>query len=174
MVPAPIDSGEVRVGLGFDRHRLEEGLPLWIGGVEIPSDRGAAAHSDGDVLLHSLIDAHLGAFALGDIGQLFPDHEPEYRGISSSSLVKRTLETIRQSGFDFQITNLDATIHLERPKLAPHRPAIRASLARLLATPEERISLKAKTGEGVGVVGTGVVVEAACILSLRTSVRSPG
>jgi 2-C-methyl-D-erythritol 2,4-cyclodiphosphate synthase len=154
----------VRVGLGWDRHRLVEGRPLLLGGVEVPFSKGEAAHSDGDVLLHALIDALLGAAALGDIGERYPDTDPRWKDADSRALLRRAWAEVRDAGWC--LANLDCVVLLEAPKVLPHREAIRASLAALLDVPIDRVFLKGKTGEGVGEVGRGEVVEAwvTCLL----------
>src|SRR5574344_2092380 len=109
---------DLRIGQGYDVHQLREGLPMWLGGVQIPSERGFVAHSDGDVAIHALCDALLGALALGDIGHLFPDSDPAYKGISSILLLKEVYRRVREKGWS--IANCDVTIALQAPKLAPH------------------------------------------------------
>lgn len=141
----------MRIGQGFDLHRLGEGRPLIIGGVTIPSEKGEEAHSDGDVLLHALIDALLGAKALGDIGTYFPPSDKKWKDIDSAILLKKTLEIA-----DVRLINLDCTIILQRPKLGPHIIEIRRSLAALLSTDISNISVKAKTAEHIlGELGSG-------------------
>jgi 2-C-methyl-D-erythritol 2,4-cyclodiphosphate synthase len=154
----------VRVGLGWDRHRLVEGRPLLRGGVEVPFGKGEAAHSDGDVLLHALIDALLGAAALGDIGERYPDSDPCWKDADSRALLCRAWAEVRDAGW--RLGNLDCVVMLEVPRVLPHREAIRASIAALLEVPTDRVFLKGKTGEGVGEVGRGEVVEAwvTCLL----------
>lgn len=153
----------MRAGTGYDIHRLVEGRRLVLGGVAIPSEKGEEAHSDGDVLLHALIDALLGAAALGDIGSHFPDTDPEYKDIESARLLERTLE---MTGRD--IVNIDATVFLERPKLRGYIDAIRESLSRLTGLDMEYISVKAKTAEGLGPVGEGKAVAAAVTVLLNS------
>eukprot|EP00898_Chlorokybus_atmophyticus_P000928 jgi/Chlat1/1836/Chrsp14S00779 len=134
-----------RVGHGFDLHRLEPGRKLIIGGVDIPHDRGCDAHSDGDVLMHCIVDALLGALGLPDIGQLFPDNDPKWKGAASS--VRRMTEA------GYAIGNLDATIILQRPKLSPHKPVIIKNICELLGVPASVVNLKAKTHENVDSLG---------------------
>jgi 2-C-methyl-D-erythritol 2,4-cyclodiphosphate synthase len=152
----------MRVGLGWDLHRLEPGRPLWLGGLRIESPVGEVAYSDGDVLLHALIDAILGSAALGDIGTHFPPGEPQWEDAASSELLLRCLELFHES--DYSLINMDATIILERPKLGPHIPAIRSRLAELLVIPYQAISVKAKSKEQVDAVGRGEAIEAHCIV----------
>ncbi len=135
----------MRVGTGWDLHRLVAGRPLIIGGVEIPHTHGPEAHSDGDVLIHALIDALLGALAAGDIGHLFPPSDEKWRGASSLNLLELTLPHIE----GYAIVNVDSTVILESPKLAPYIEEIRSSLATALGVSVERISVKAKTAEGL-------------------------
>lgn len=152
-----------RIGYGFDLHRLEEGRPLWIGGVLIPSDKGSVAHSDGDVLIHAICDALLGALALGDIGMLFPDTDPAYKNKESSFFLQKVLELIRQH--EAKIVNLDATIILEKPSLKNYKSSIVKKLSEILYVSESQISVKAKTHEKIGELGQGNAI-AAHVVSL--------
>jgi 2-C-methyl-D-erythritol 2,4-cyclodiphosphate synthase len=138
-------------GIGYDCHRFAAGRRLVIGGVEIPHDRGLDGHSDADVLVHAIIDALLGAAAMGDIGEHFPDTDERYRGINSIELLQEVVARISRRGLT--IGNVDATVVIERPKLAPAREQIRATLAAALGLPVERVSVKATRGEGMGFVG---------------------
>jgi 2-C-methyl-D-erythritol 2,4-cyclodiphosphate synthase len=149
----------VRTGIGIDSHRFEEGRRLVLGGVEIPFERGLAGHSDADVLIHAIVDALLGAAGLGDIGQLFPDTEEAWKDADSMELLRDVVSRVREAGHE--IVHVDATVMLERPKLAPHREAIRASLAAVLGS----VNVKATTGEGMGFVGRG---EGAAALAVAT------
>lgn len=142
---------DYRVGFGYDSHRFASGIPLFLGGVNIPSEKGCVAHSDGDALIHALCDALLGAAALDDIGTHFPDNDPSLKNIDSTILLKKVVEIVKAQ--EFQIQNMDASIILERPKLAPFVPLIRQSLSKLLEIEETRISIKAKTNEKMGFVG---------------------
>lgn len=163
---------EYRVGLGHDTHRLVTGKPLVLGGIEIPFERGLDGHSDADVLLHAITDALLGAVGLGDIGEWFPNTDPRWRGADSRIFVEEALKAVRERGW--QIGNLDCTISAERPKLTPHKPAIRTRLGELLALNEEAINVKAKSGEAVGPVGRGEAVTAdAIVLLVRDQRNSP-
>jgi 2-C-methyl-D-erythritol 2,4-cyclodiphosphate synthase len=152
---------KLRVGLGFDLHRLGPGPRLVLGGVEIPHDVGLIGHSDGDVLCHAIVDALLGASGLGNIGGLFPDTDPRFEGTSSLRFVTETVSLLWQNGF--QIVNIDANILAERPKLMPHFAAMRQSLATASGIPADRISIKAKTMEGVGEIGEGLAMAAQAI-----------
>lgn len=141
----------IRTGIGYDCHRFAAGRKLVIGGVELPSERGLEGHSDADVLTHAIIDALLGAAALGDIGQHFPDTDERYRDADSIELLRQTVEKLGARGYT--IENVDATIMLERPRLSAVREEIRGSLAEALALPGGRVSVKATRGEGMGFVG---------------------
>jgi len=139
--------------MGADAHALVKGVPLVLGGVELESDRGLAGHSDGDVLAHALIDALLGAAGLGDIGERFPDTDERWRDADSIELLREVGAVLRAEGL--RVVNVDVTVVLERPKLLPHRPAMRARLAEALGLDERRVNVKATTGEGMGFVGRG-------------------
>jgi 2-C-methyl-D-erythritol 2,4-cyclodiphosphate synthase len=154
----------MRVGIGYDVHRLAEGRPLILGGVEIDHERGLAGHSDADVLTHAVIDALLGAAALGDIGEHFPDTDPRYEGADSIELLTATVALLASGGF--APANVDATVVIERPKLAPHKEAIRSRLAGALGLAISAVSIKATTGEGMGFVGRGEGVAALAIASI--------
>ena len=144
---------QFKIGNGYDVHALADGLPLWLGGVRIPSERGFVAHSDGDVAIHALCDALLGALALGDIGHLFPDSDPAWKDIDSKILLQKVME--RVSALGWKVGNVDITIALQRPKLAPHIGAMRAALAPVLGVGEDCVSVKATTTERLGFVGRG-------------------
>jgi 2-C-methyl-D-erythritol 2,4-cyclodiphosphate synthase len=148
----------MRIGFGYDSHRLVPGRALILGGVHIPNALGPEAHSDGDALIHALIDALLGACALGDIGQLFPPEDERYRNISSRILLGRTLEAVAEAGF--RPRNVDSTILLESPRLEPYVEEMRSNLSSDLNIPGAAISVKAKTKEGLGETGKGRAVEA--------------
>src|SRR5437763_16298738 len=137
----------MRVGSGHDTHRLEPGRPLMLGGVRVPHDRGGAGHSDADVVLHAVTDALLGAAGLGDIGELYPDTDPQWRGADSAVFLRGALERLAAGGW--RVGNVDVTVFAQEPKLGPHKAAIRANLARLLGVEESAVGVKAKTGEGV-------------------------
>lgn len=158
---------EVRVGLGHDRHRLVPGRPLMLGGVRIEHELGLDGHSDADVLLHAVTDALLGALGLGDIGEWFPNTEPRWQGADSVIFLQAATGEIRTRGWE--IGNLDCTVHAERPRLSPLKQAIRSRLAELLAIPEDRINVKAKTGERVGPVGRQEAIDADAVVLLTRS-----
>ena len=147
-----------RIGLGHDTHRLENGGPLRLGGIDIPFDKQAVGHSDADVLLHAITDAILGAAALGDIGEFFPDTDPANRGKDSGQMLATAVDAVSRSGYS--IVNIDCVVLAERPKLLPHREAIRASIAALLRIAPERVSLKGKTGEQTGAIGRSEIIQA--------------
>ncbi len=153
-----------RIGHGHDTHRLEAGRPLIIGGVPIPHFAGPVAHSDGDILLHALIDAILGAAGRGDIGEWFPDNEPQYAGADSAVLLQRVWADVRQS---WEIDNIDCTVHAQRPKLSPFKRSMTERIASLLAVPVEKVNVKAKTGERVGPVGREEAISADAVVLLR-------
>lgn len=144
---------EYRIGQGYDVHQIREGLPMFLGGVQIPSDRGFVAHSDGDVAIHALCDALLGALALGDIGHLFPDTSEEWKGIDSKILLAKVMELVSERGW--QVGNVDITIALQAPKLAPFVEQMRSVLAGILGVAADRVSVKATTTEHLGFVGRG-------------------
>ena len=155
---------EYRIGNGYDVHQLAPGLPLVLGGVRIPHDKGCVAHSDGDVLIHALCDALLGALALGDIGQHFPDTSDAYKGIDSTLLLARVAAMVRDRGWD--VINVDVTLLAQKPKIAPYVPQMRARLAEVLGLDAGAVSVKATTTERLGFVGReeGVAAQATCLL----------
>jgi 2-C-methyl-D-erythritol 2,4-cyclodiphosphate synthase len=153
----------MRTGIGIDSHRFEEGRRLVLGGVDIPFERGLAGHSDADVLAHAIADALLGAAGLGDIGQHFPDTEAAWKDADSMELLRDVVERVRAAGHE--VVHVDATVMLEKPKLAPHREAIRASLEAVLGS----VNVKATTGEGMGFVGRGEGAAALAVATLRPS-----
>ncbi len=155
----------IRVGLGYDLHRLVPDRPLMLGGIEIPFDRGEDGHSDGDVLLHAITDALLGAAALGDIGELFPPSDPTWKGADSKMLLADAWARVRAEGW--RLENLDCVIALQSPKFLPWRGAVRDSIARVLGVEAARVFVKAKTGEGLAPIGTSEAVEvwATCLLA---------
>ena len=144
---------QTRIGQGYDVHAIAQGLPMWLGGVQIPSDRGFVAHSDGDVAIHALCDALLGAAALGDIGLHFPDNSAEWKGADSKDLLRRVMDLLRSKGW--RAGNVDITIALQAPKLRPHIDAMRSTLAPILGLPADAVSIKATTTEHLGFVGRG-------------------
>ena len=143
----------MRIGHGYDVHRLVEGRKLILGGVEIPFKKGLLGHSDADVLAHAVMDALLGAAAQGDIGKLFPDNDPAYEGADSLKLLERVTQVLAEAGY--RIGNVDATVLAQRPKLAPHIPQMREKLAHAMGVDPGRVSVKATTEEGLGFTGTG-------------------
>jgi 2-C-methyl-D-erythritol 2,4-cyclodiphosphate synthase len=157
----------MRIGQGSDVHTLVEGRKLVIGGVTIPFGKGLAGHSDADVLVHAVCDALLGAAALGDIGRHFPDTDPRYRNADSRAFLREIAAKVREAGFS--ISNVDATIHAEAPKMAPHIGAMIANLAADLGLPAARINVKAKTAERLGAIGRGegIAAEAVALLEAR-------
>ena len=161
---AKAGSPVARTGIGYDLHRLDYGRPLMVGGVEVPFDKGPVGHSDGDVLAHALCDALLGAAGLGDIGKLFPDTDPEWKGANSLLFLEHTRKLL--SGKNFVIEYVDAVVILEKPKLGPHFPKMRDALARALKVSTDQISLKAKTNEGVDAVGHGEAIAAHVVATL--------
>jgi 2-C-methyl-D-erythritol 2,4-cyclodiphosphate synthase len=153
-----------RVGLGWDTHRLKEGRPLILGGVEVPSDLGLDGHSDADILLHAVTDALLGALALGDIGMHFPDTDPKWKGANSRQFLEHAHQLVRDRGY--WIANLDTTVILQRPKLKDFRLPIRESLAAILGLEVDVVSVKFKTAEQVGPVGERLSAEAQAVVLL--------
>ncbi len=155
---------DFRIGNGYDVHQLAPGLPLVLGGLEIPFEKGCVAHSDGDVLIHALCDALLGALALGDIGHLFPDTDDAYKGIDSKILLGRVAALVRSKGWE--VANVDMTLLAQRPKIAPYIPAMRETLAKVLGIPVDAVSVKATTTERLGFVGReeGIAAYATCLL----------
>ena len=142
---------DIRIGHGYDVHALAPGLPMWLGGVQIASETGFVAHSDGDVAIHALCDALLGCLALGDIGHLFPDTSDEWKGVDSKLLLAKVVALVHERGY--KVGNVDITIALQRPKLAPYIQAMRDTLASILGVSPDRVSVKATTTERLGFVG---------------------
>lgn len=157
--------GIARVGIGTDLHRLAAGRRLVLGHVPVEYHMGAVGHSDGDVVLHAILDALAGAAGLPDIGEMFPDTDPAYQGADSGDLLAAALQRVAQAGYG--VANVDVTIHAERPKLSPHKPAIRAEVARLLNIPVDAVSIKAKTNEGMDAVGRGEAIACTVVAGLR-------
>jgi 2-C-methyl-D-erythritol 2,4-cyclodiphosphate synthase len=155
----------MRVGIGYDIHRLETGRKLYLGGVDIPYVKGLLGHSDADVLLHALCDALLGAAGLGDIGELFPDTDPEYSGIRSAELLKRCVAMLHERGFT--VVNADMIVIAEEPKLGPFKKQMRQQISAILGIGEERVGVKAKTNEKLGEVGAmeAIACHAAVLLN---------
>lgn len=155
----------MRVGMGYDVHKLTEGRKLILGGVDIPWEKGLLGHSDADVLIHAVMDALLGAAALGDIGKHFPDTDPAYKGISSVKLLVHVAGLLREYGYE--VGNIDATIIAQKPKMAPHIPQMRKNMAEALGITESKINVKATTEEGLGFTGSGegISSQAICLLT---------
>jgi|SRR5579871_3072322 len=152
-------------GIGYDLHRLAEGRKLMIGGIDVPFDKGPVGHSDGDVLCHALCDALLGAASLGDIGTHFPDTDPKWKGAASLIFLEHTKKLLADRRY--RIVHVDAIVVLERPKLGPHFPAMKAALAKSLGLDSDAINLKAKTNEGVDAVGRGEAIAAHVIATVQ-------
>ena len=164
--PAPKEETKMRIGHGYDVHRLVEGRRLILGGVEIPFEKGLLGHSDADVLTHAVMDAVLGAAALGDIGQHFPDNDPAYSGADSLKLAQHVARILSEHGYG--IGNIDATLLCQRPKLAPHIPAMRANLAEAFGLPVDAVSVKATTEEHLGFTGEGLGIAAHAVALIET------
>ena len=154
----------MRIGHGYDVHRLAEGRRCIIGGVDIPFEKGLLGHSDADVLLHAVMDAVLGAMAAGDIGKLFPDNDPAYKGADSLALTRRVAQVMHERGY--RLGNIDATIIAQAPKMAPHIPHMRAHIAEAFGVEADRISVKATTEERLGFTGSGegIAAHAVCLI----------
>ena len=159
----------MRVGFGVDVHRLEENKPLIIGGVQIPSDKGAVGHSDADVLIHAICDALLGAANLGDIGFRFSDQDPKYKGIDSKILLKEVMSLLKEKGY--QVGNIDATVVLEKPKVNPHVPQIKEVLAEILEVETGAVSIKATTHEKVDSFGNQEAIKSYCVCLISRSAQ---
>ena len=159
---------DIRIGQGIDFHRLVKGKPLWLGGINIPADKGCQAHSDGDVLIHAICDALLGASGLRDIGYHFPDTDEKYRGIDSKVILKSTTDLIRDKGF--VIMNIDSTVCLEKPRLASFIEEMRECMAGVCAIEKEHISVKATTTEKMGFTGRGEGIMAIASVLLKKAV----
>lgn len=157
--------GRTSTGIGYDSHRLVEGRPLILGGIELEHDRGLAGHSDADVLTHAVIDALLGAAALGDIGQHFPDTDERYRDADSLELLRTTVGLLAAQGLE--VVHVDATVVIERPAVSPYRDRIRETLAHALGVGIEHVSVKATRGEGMGFVGRGEGAAALAVATVR-------
>ncbi len=155
----------MRIGMGYDIHRLVAGRKLVLGGIVIPFEKGLWGHSDADVLVHAVIDALLGAAGLGDIGQHFPDAAPEFKDISSLKLLSKTSEMIKSKGLTVQ--NIDSTIFAEAPKLLRYKAAMQKNIAQTIEIEQDRVNVKAKTFEGLGMVGKGEAMAAQCVALLK-------
>lgn len=154
----------MRIGIGHDTHRLSEGRPLILGGVKIPSQRGLVGHSDADVVCHTVADVLLGAAGLGDIGEHYPDTDPQWAGLDSTRLLAEVVDRVQRSGW--RTVNCDLVIHAQEPKLSLHKLAIRANLARLLRVDPDAVNVKAKTGEQVGHIGRGEAIACQAVVLL--------
>lgn len=163
---------DIRIGQGIDFHRLELGIPLWLGGILIPSERGCVAHSDGDVLLHAICDSLLGAAGLRDIGYHFPDNDQSYKGIDSKILLKRTVDLIKEKGF--RVVNIDSTVCLEKPKISAFIPEMRKAVSEIAGISDENMSVKATTTEKLGFTGReeGIVALAVVLIEKQESTQS--
>jgi 2-C-methyl-D-erythritol 2,4-cyclodiphosphate synthase len=159
-----------RVGIGYDSHRFSAGRPLRLGGVTIPHTHGLAGHSDGDVALHAVVDALLGAVAIGDIGTFFPDDDPQWKGADSTRFVKQVVETLQQDRYVVQ--QVDITIIAERPKLAEKIAGMRAATAKALGVEMSAVSIKAKTNEGMGWLGRGEGIAAIAVATVSQAATS--
>ena len=157
----------MRAGIGYDVHKFAEGRKLILGGVEIPYEKGLLGHSDADVIVHAIMDALLGAAALGDIGQHFPDTDPAYEGISSIRLLKKVGKLLEDH--HYQVENIDSIIIAQKPKMMPHLPQMRKNVASALGIGEERVSIKATTEEGLGFTGRGEGIAAQAVCMLKPS-----
>jgi 2-C-methyl-D-erythritol 2,4-cyclodiphosphate synthase len=158
-------TNSTRIGIGHDTHRLAAGGPLRLGGIDVPHDQHLVGHSDADVLLHAVTDALLGAAALGDIGELFPDTDQANRGRDSAEMLAIAADQVRRAGY--RVVNIDCIVFAQRPKLTPFKPAIRERVAAILTLPPETVGIKAKTGEGVGLVGSEEIMMAQCVALLE-------
>ena len=154
----------MRVGLGFDVHRLEAGRPCVLGGVTLPHDTGPVGHSDGDAVLHAIVDALTGAAGLDDVGTLFPDTDPAWAGADSAELLREVVGRVHAAGY--RVVNLDVVVATEGPRIAPHRAAMRARIAELVGVDADAVNVKGKSLEGLGALagGAGVAVQAVCLL----------
>jgi 2-C-methyl-D-erythritol 2,4-cyclodiphosphate synthase len=159
----------IRIGMGYDVHQLAEGYKLWIGGIEVPFEKGSVGHSDGDVLIHAICDALLGSLSLRDIGYHFPDTDPELKGIDSKILLKKTMEIIRKEGYE--LGNLDSTICLQKPKINPVIPEMQKILAEVMTVDVSQVSIKATTTEKLGFVGEGKGISAYATVLVKKVVR---
>jgi 2-C-methyl-D-erythritol 4-phosphate cytidylyltransferase/2-C-methyl-D-erythritol 2,4-cyclodiphosphate synthase len=160
-------SGGLRIGHGFDAHRLVAGRPLWLGGVEIPHGRGLEGHSDGDVLLHAVTSALLGALGEGDLGSWFPSDDERWRGAASGALLARVVGRVAERGF--AVGHVDATVIAQEPRLAPHRAAMAARLAALLGAPGERVNVKVTSTDRLGAIGRGEGIAAEAVVLLEAA-----
>ena len=156
---------KIRTGIGYDVHELKEGLPLWLGGIEVPHTKGLVGHSDADVLIHAICDALLGAAAMGDIGKHFPDSDPAYKGIDSKILLRECCRLLEEAGY--VIENIDAILIMQKPKVAPYIPLMREKLSEVTGIPVEDISVKATTTEHLGFEGREEGISALATVLIR-------
>ena len=161
-----------RTGIGYDIHRLKPGRPLWLGGVRIPCEKGLDGHSDADALLHAITDALLGAAALPDIGHYFPPSDPAIKNIASAEMLAKAASEVRRLGF--RIMNVDSVVVAEAPKIAPHREAMRKTIARLLGIAVPDVQVKGKTNEGLDAIGRGEAIAAHAVVLITSSPAVPG
>lgn len=159
----------IRIGMGYDVHQLAEGYKLWIGGIEVPFEKGSVGHSDGDVLIHAICDALLGSLSLRDIGYHFPDTDPDLKGIDSKILLRKTMEIIRKEGYE--LGNLDSTICLQKPKINPVIPEMQKILAEVMDVDVSQVSIKATTTEKLGFVGEGKGISAYATVLVEKATR---
>lgn len=162
----------MRIGYGWDSHEFKSGIPLMMGGVKLPHDKGLAGHSDGDVLLHALTDALLGALGAGDIGSYFPPSDPKWKGADSKIFLQHAFKLVARAGF--KISNIDSTLILAEPKIGPHARAIQANVAQLLRLPPSAVGVKAKTPEGMGTENAAIAHVAVLLVpSKKTATKRP-
>jgi 2-C-methyl-D-erythritol 2,4-cyclodiphosphate synthase len=162
----------MRIGYGWDSHEFKSGVPLMIGGVKLPHDKGLAGHSDGDVLLHALTDALLGAVGAGDIGSYFPPSDPKWKGADSKIFLQHAFKLVARAGF--KISNVDSTLILAEPKIGPHARAIQANVAQLLRVPPSAVGVKAKTPEGMGTENAAIAHVAVLLIPIKkTATKRP-
>ncbi|MFQ6083591.1 MAG: 2-C-methyl-D-erythritol 2,4-cyclodiphosphate synthase [Candidatus Aminicenantia bacterium] len=157
---------KIKIGLGYDLHRLEKNRGLFLGGIEIPFRKGLVGHSDGDVLLHAIIDALLGAIGERDIGQLFPDTDPQYKNIRSTEFLKQVMKIVRKKRMKIQ--NIDSVVIAQEPKIAPHIPRMKEILCPILEIKPDFLGIKAKTNEGVGEIGQGKAISSYAVVLLTS------
>lgn len=156
---------DIRIGIGHDTHRLDHGGPLIVGGIEVPHEKHAVGHSDADVLFHAITDALLGALGLGDIGEWFPDDDQANKDRDSAEMLLLAFQEVKRR--DYQVSNLDCIIFAQRPKLSPHKEAIRKRIAELLEIKPEQVNVKAKTGEKIGPIGREEGISSECVLLIE-------
>jgi len=160
----------IRAGLGYDIHKFKKGRKLYLGGVEIPFAQGLAGHSDGDCLIHAIIDALLGALEEGDIGQLFPDTDPKFKGIRSTELLKEVVEKLKAKGME--VINIDSVVIAEEPRLSSHILGMKKTLSSILGVERGRLSIKAKTNEGIGLIGKKRAIASWALVLLKMQSKS--